>query len=106
MTAHLEDQATSTAGLPSCKTMIGGGHDDALQDEDGETVTVTLELRVWDAKAFRAAARDRALVEGESSETAASFLDPEAKTLGECAQMLFDPGSGPDGCEVLESSAG
>lgn len=57
-------------------------------------VTVTLDLRVWDAAAFRVAAVAQALTDGLDVEEANSFL---ARSLSDCAVMLLDPGTGPAG---------
>lgn len=61
-----------------------------------------LHLDVFDEPAFRASARSRALRDGASAEQADRFTDPEKTSLAACAGMLFDPGTGPDGCEILE----
>lgn len=65
-------------------------------------VTVTLDLRVWDETAFRAAAVERALADGLDVEEANSFL---ARSLSDCAVMLIDPSTGPAGSDILGSSA-
>jgi hypothetical protein len=65
-------------------------------------VTVTLDLRVWDVAAFRAAAAAHALADGMGVEEANSFL---ARSLSDCAVMLIDPGTGPAGSDILGSSA-
>ncbi|ODT91257.1 MAG: hypothetical protein ABS82_15285 [Rhodanobacter sp. SCN 67-45] len=65
-------------------------------------VTLTLDLRVWDAAEFRAAAVARALADGLGVEEANSFL---ARPLSDCAVMLIDPGTGPAGSDILGSSA-
>lgn len=61
-----------------------------------------LHLNVFDDPAFRASARDRALRDGASDEQAELFIDPERTSIAACAAMLFDPGAGPAGCEILE----
>ncbi len=65
-------------------------------------VTVTLDLRVWDETAFRAAAVERALADGLNVEEANSVL---ARSLSDCAVMLIDPSMGPAGSDILGSSA-
>lgn len=71
-----------------------------------EYVTVTIAVRVHDARAFARAAQRRAIDDGiagslrEARENGYSVRD-----LSACAQMLFDPGISPAGCEILESSA-
>lgn len=66
-------------------------------------VSVTLHLRIWDPKAFVEAARKRAIEEGATEEETHEMCDEDS--LGACAQMLFDPGVGPPGCEILESES-
>lgn len=63
-------------------------------------VTVSLDLSIYDEAQFRDAAYNQAIDEDLSPEEAKSFLDPEQKSLGECAQMLLDPGSGPSGSSI------
>jgi hypothetical protein len=65
-------------------------------------VTVTIDLRVRDVAAFRAAAVARALEDGLGMEEANGFL---ARPLSDCAVMLIDPGTGPAGSDILGSSA-
>lgn len=61
-----------------------------------------LHLNVFDETAFRASAKDRAIRDGASDEQAELFTDPERTSIAACAAMLFDPGIGPAGCEILE----
>lgn len=68
------------------------------------SVSITLHLTVHDSKEFRQAAHDRALTDGLDAETAQTFLNAEATSLGECAVMLFDPGMSPPGCSIEDSS--
>jgi hypothetical protein len=68
-------------------------------------VTVAIDIEVFDEKVFRQKAKERALEDGLSEEDAAGYLDEECQNIGACAQMLFDPGISPDGCEIIQSSA-
>lgn len=68
-------------------------------------VAVTIYLNVYDEKRFRDAAHGRALEDGLDEEDAGLYKDGEAKSLAECAQMLIDTGTSPDGAEVFESTA-
>lgn len=82
---------------------------------DEPHVNVTLSLRIHDAQAFRLAAYKQALAEGQTEEEAKRYLvdDEDAaededdgdayKSLSDCARMLFDPGTAPDGCDILSS---
>ena len=69
------------------------------------TVEVSLYLRIHDEEEFRQAAYERALQDGLSEDEALRYKDLEDMSLGDCARMLVDPGTGPAGCEVLDSSA-
>ena len=66
-------------------------------------LSVTIHLRVWDEKAFRKAAYEQALKEGVGEGFASLYKKKGEMSLSECASMIFDPGMGPDGCEILES---
>lgn len=66
--------------------------------------TVTIELKVWDRAEFRKAAYKRALEDGQDEAEAKTFLT-EATTIGDCAIMLLDPGPGPAGSDIVESSS-
>jgi hypothetical protein len=72
--------------------------------EESQEVEVRIRLDVWDFEQFREAARKRALEDGLDEEEAAEYLDEEEKSIGECAMMLLDPGVGPAGSDVEESS--
>ena len=63
-------------------------------------VIVTIGLTVHDETAFRTAARNRALADGLDPEEAENYLDPDAYSLGACAQMILDPGVSPDGAQI------
>lgn len=69
------------------------------------TIGVTVDLRIYDEKAFRRAAYERGIEDGLSEEEAKEYLDPDSKSLGECGQMLIDPGVSPEGTEILQSSS-
>lgn len=68
-------------------------------------ISITIDISVHDAEAFRLAARQRALEDGEPDNEAVRFLDVEEHSLTDCAIMLFDPGTGPDGCSIEQSRA-
>ncbi len=69
----------------------------------GEFVTVSIDLRVWNEASFRRAAELQALKDGANKAEAKQYRYRKRTSLGECAQMLFDPGLSPDGCEILQS---
>ena len=71
----------------------------------GINVHFEMDLNVYDEKEFRAAARERALKDGLSTDAADEFLDEEKQSLGDCAVMLIDPGTSPDGADIVGSSA-
>lgn len=75
------------------------------RDNNVSFIDVHLSLKVYDEQAFRSAARVRALDDNLSDGDAAEYLSAAAKSLGDCAVMLFDPGLGPDGCSILESGS-
>jgi len=60
-------------------------------------ITFTLDLTIHDAAQFRAAAAARAAQDG--------VHEFDTSCLCACAQMLLDPGPGPDGSEILGSQA-
>lgn len=66
-------------------------------------LNVTLWLRVHDKKAFVAAARARAIADGERP--AEARRNYTASNLRACALALLDPGLSPPGSEILDSSA-
>lgn len=66
-------------------------------------IAVTLHIRVTDPEMFAATARHRAKFEGTGHEDDANEYTKE--NLTSCAVMLFDPGYGPGGCEILETEA-
>lgn len=66
-------------------------------------IAVRLDLEIHDSVAFAAAAVVRAIEEGEDEEDAARIYT--ADNLASCAVMLFDPGTGPAGCEITNGSA-
>lgn len=68
-------------------------------------ICVSIFVTINDESAFRRAAYERALAEGLGEEEANGYLDPEANPVTNCAVMLFDPGTSPDGCEILDSVA-
>lgn len=71
-----------------------------------ELITVTIAVRVHDKKAFVRAAQKRAINDGiAKTMREAREYGYNTHDLPACAQMLFDPGISPDGCEILESSA-
>lgn len=77
---------------------------DAIADEGG-ALSVTVELRIYDARAFRRAAYDRALRDGLDHQQASEYLNCEKMSLGQCGMMLIDPGMSPDGASIEGSSA-
>ncbi len=64
--------------------------------------TVTLYWHASDLEELRRAASARALKDGLGDEEAATYLTASAR---ECALMLLDPGTSPDGLEIDESEA-
>jgi hypothetical protein len=71
------------------------------------TCAVTIHLNVTDPEKLFTAALDRALENGLSEEDARSELRTEdGVNIGNCARILLDPGISPDGCEILDSTAG
>lgn len=66
------------------------------------SLSVTLDVVVHDEVAFREAARQMAVATGD--EDPGRFLQEDDTTLGECAQMLFDPGESHPGSEIVQSS--
>jgi hypothetical protein len=68
-------------------------------------INVTVQLTVYDERAFRAAAQQRALDDGLSPKEAKTYLSKTKQSLGECAQMLIDPGVSPDGCSIEGSDS-
>jgi hypothetical protein len=68
-------------------------------------VTVSIQLTVHDEKGFRAAAYDRALADGLSPKEAKTYLSGAKTSLADCAGMLIDPGTSPDGCDILGSDS-
>jgi len=66
------------------------------------SVRVTLDVDVYDEDAFRSAAHARAIEDGDDD--ARRFLDAEETGLDECAQMLLDPGIGPPGSSIEQST--
>lgn len=83
-------------------TIAESKEDDLLDEEE---VSVTISLRIWDVEQFREAAYKRALEDGMNEEEAQEFKDEEKNSLGDCAIMLLDPGCGPAGSEIENSSA-
>ena len=69
-----------------------------------QTLTLQIHLRISDEREFRQAARDRALVDGCTAAEAATYLNKRRTSLGQCGAMLFDPGTSPDGCQILDTS--
>ncbi|MGH8159259.1 MAG: hypothetical protein ACREPQ_14155 [Rhodanobacter sp.] len=68
------------------------------------TLAVTLLIEIGDEVAFRQAAHDRALTDNLCDDEAATYLDIEETSLGQCAVMLLDPGVSPPGCSIVDSS--
>ena len=64
-------------------------------------VRVTLDLSVYDEDEFRLAAHNRAAEEGDADP--GRFMLVGQTDLGECAQMLLDPGIGPPGSTIEQS---
>lgn len=67
-----------------------------------KSVSVTLDMQVHDEAAFRLAARNMAEASGDDDPE--RFLQEDDTTLGECAQMLYDPGEGHPGSTVMQST--
>jgi hypothetical protein len=67
-----------------------------------KSITITIDISVYNVRAFVRAARERARKEGLDEEQVREY---SATNLTGCAVMLFDPGSGPAGCEIQDSSA-
>lgn len=67
-------------------------------------IELTLHLTVSDARAFVAAAVERAVAEGVGEEDARATYT--AENLGACAAMLLDPGVSPPGSQIEGSSSG
>lgn len=67
-------------------------------------ITFTMDIEVYDPEAFAAAARKHA-VEVDKYPQGEADEEYTADKLTACAQMLFDPGSGPAGCDIRESAA-
>lgn len=71
-----------------------------------EYITVTIAVRVYARATFARAAQLRAINDGVATTIReARKCGYTVHDLAACAQMLFDPGISPDGCEILESSA-
>jgi hypothetical protein len=68
-------------------------------------INFSMDINIHDENAFRFAAWAKALEDGLSDEDADAFRDPQKQSLTDCAIMLFDPGSGPNGCDIDGSSA-
>lgn len=69
------------------------------------SLTVSLALSIHDEHAFRQAAAERADSDGLDREESRAYLDAASKSLGDCAVMIFDPGTSPPGCSILDSSS-
>lgn len=67
-------------------------------------ISITIDISVHDAEAFRLAARYQAIRDGEETDEANSYLDAEQQSLSDCAVMIFDPGM-CEGCNIEQSSA-
>ena len=76
---------------------------ETLTSNNAPTISIRVELRIFDEQAFRQAAYDRAIEDGLCEAEAKSFLDEEDKSLGDCGMMLVDPGASPSGSEILQS---
>lgn len=77
----------------------------AESQESRSSVSVTIDLDVYDPAAFRRVAYNRALEDGLDEEQASEYLDPDKMSLGECAAMILDPGASPDGASIECSSS-
>jgi len=70
-----------------------------------EEFTISIDLRVTDKKALHAAAFARCIADGlsvrQAFETIGTRRSPK---LGDCLQMILDPGVSPDGTEIQNSS--
>jgi hypothetical protein len=64
------------------------------------SLAFTLHVRIDDRKAFARAAVKQAVADGIDEDAARV----SSRDLGWCATMLFDPGTSPDGCTLLDSS--
>ncbi|MBQ4855674.1 hypothetical protein IMW82_13430 [Rhodanobacter sp. B2A1Ga4] len=67
-------------------------------------VAVTIFLDVNNPDDFRRAAHDRAIADGLGDEEASSYLEAEETSLGQCAVMLLDPGTSPNGSSIIDSA--
>lgn len=65
-------------------------------------IRFTMEIEVYDEDALRNAAMRQASQDA-GVVGAASMLG--VPTLRECATILFDPGVGPNGCRIVESTS-
>lgn len=70
---------------------------------DNRRFNMTLSLRIWDVDAFVRAAQERALEEGLDTDDVVTTYTRD--DLNACIVMLFDPGSGPAGCEITYSES-
>lgn len=67
---------------------------------------VELLVDVHDKQAlYKAAVKYAVEHENMSQEEAEEHLNDDGIDVGACLQMVLDPGSGPDGCSILESSS-
>lgn len=72
-----------------------------------EFYDVKISVRVFDAPALFEAALKHAVEVDKLPEADARALltDGDGPDVGQCLQMLFDPGASPSGCEIEESGA-
>lgn len=73
-------------------------------------LAVAIEVEVHDPAEFWETARARFEQDMGSSYSLDEFVETygpqDDPNLGPCAMMIFDPGTSPPGCTILESSAG
>lgn len=62
-------------------------------------IAMTLNIHIDDEAAFRAEAA-RIARRNMEDDDANLYLSEDEFSLGECAQMIFDPGVSPDGCTI------
>lgn len=67
---------------------------------------VTLHVNVNDSGALWAAAQAHCIQSGMTQDDTHEILGDQSKPdIGNCLRMLLDPGTSPEGCEIVDSGA-
>lgn len=66
-------------------------------------VVLRLYVDIHDEDALRRQATSQAYLDHQSEELAKEFLDPDSTSVGDCVQMILDPGTIVGG-SILEST--